>query len=100
MDGRRKRAESESVRDVHDHIGRMRDNDRAPTPRRGALNLKWGGGRPRPPSRGVEPRLLIAADRAARRSTRRAWRPRSEEHTSALQSPMELVCRLLLEQVL
>src|SRR5436189_3127281 len=28
----------------------------------------------------------------------RAWRPRSEEHTSELQSPMYLVCRLLLEK--
>src|SRR3989441_5844311 len=27
-----------------------------------------------------------------------AWRPRSEEHTSELQSPAYLVCRLLLEK--
>src|SRR5256885_15918872 len=26
------------------------------------------------------------------------WRPRSEEHTSELQSPCNLVCRLLLEK--
>src|SRR5437763_10114632 len=26
------------------------------------------------------------------------WKPRSEEHTSELQSPMYLVCRLLLEE--
>src|SRR6266850_7186605 len=29
---------------------------------------------------------------------RRAWQPRSEEHTSELQSPCNLVCRLLLEK--
>src|SRR5437764_15296912 len=38
----------------------------------------------------------------SRRSTCRAagwrWRWRSEEHTSELQSPMYLVCRLLLEK--
>src|SRR5256885_9669064 len=28
----------------------------------------------------------------------RKWRPRSEEHTSELQSPCNLVCRLLLEK--
>src|SRR6266487_3325983 len=28
----------------------------------------------------------------------RAWQPRSEEHTSELQSPVHLVCRLLLEK--
>src|SRR5437764_11852447 len=48
--------------------------------------------------------------RSPRRSQARAWRPRcpplphawslrrSEEHTSELQSPMYLVCRLLLEK--
>src|SRR5208337_5224279 len=37
--------------------------------------------------------------RAPRRSRRRRRRPaRSEEHTSELQSPMYLVCRLLLEK--
>src|SRR5256885_7660460 len=30
--------------------------------------------------------------------TRRLWRTRSEEHTSELQSPCNLVCRLLLEK--
>src|SRR5438876_8069981 len=32
------------------------------------------------------------------RSTRRRARSRSEEHTSELQSPVHLVCRLLLEK--
>src|SRR5256885_12285418 len=32
------------------------------------------------------------------RSSRREWRWRSEEHTSELQSPCNLVCRLLLEK--
>src|SRR5256885_5019805 len=41
--------------------------------------------------------------RARRRSARRRWRSiassgRSEEHTSELQSPCNLVCRLLLEK--
>src|SRR5437867_6348532 len=38
--------------------------------------------------------------RASRRSIRRAtrFRGRSEEHTSELQSPYDLVCRLLLEK--
>src|SRR5256885_9347838 len=36
-------------------------------------------------------------DRAVRRPDRRAH-PRSEEHTSELQSPCNLVCRLLLEK--
>src|SRR2546426_7510873 len=32
------------------------------------------------------------------RLTSRSWWPRSEEHTSELQSPCNLVCRLLLEK--
>src|SRR5438552_11979453 len=31
-------------------------------------------------------------------ASRRTWIPRSEEHTSELQSPDHLVCRLLLEK--
>src|SRR5574340_1297328 len=38
-----------------------------------------------------------SARRAARRSARRP-KDRSEEHTSELQSPKDLVCRLLLEK--
>src|SRR5437879_11163530 len=41
-----------------------------------------------------------AVERCAKHGTRIAWQrplPRSEEHTSELQSPMYLVCRLLLE---
>src|SRR5207248_11112345 len=34
----------------------------------------------------------------AERGDRREQRPRSEEHTSELQSPYDLVCRLLLEK--
>src|SRR5688500_19187735 len=39
--------------------------------------------------------------RAVRHHARRCWKPglqRSEEHTSELQSPCNLVCRLLLEK--
>src|SRR5437764_10499360 len=39
-----------------------------------------------------------AADRARRGGPRPAHATRSEEHTSELQSPMYLVCRLLLEK--
>src|SRR5258708_21780787 len=35
---------------------------------------------------------------AARQESRHTGRPRSEEHTSELQSPDHLVCRLLLEK--
>src|SRR5574339_1317263 len=40
------------------------------------------------------------ASRAGPGHVRRSWRrdPRSEEHTSELQSPGDLVCRLLLEK--
>src|SRR2546426_5955503 len=43
-------------------------------------------------------RLRLSAERTARwNSQRELWR-RSEEHTSELQSPCNLVCRLLLEK--
>src|SRR5437762_12238776 len=45
----------------------------------------------------VERELREAEIRAARRRAEEALRERSEEHTSELQSPMYLVCRLLLE---
>src|SRR5256885_4888641 len=48
------------------------------------------------PAHGLVPRggsVAAARHRAARRSA-----PRSEEHTSELQSPCNLVCRLLLEK--
>src|SRR5690348_18111193 len=35
---------------------------------------------------------------SARPSRSSRWSPRSEEHTSELQSPVHLVCRLLLEK--
>src|SRR5438105_6119598 len=35
---------------------------------------------------------------AARRGSSGSWSPRSEEHTSELQSRVDLVCRLLLEK--
>src|SRR5437764_10513314 len=41
---------------------------------------------------------LAAADRGCRPSARETENARSEEHTSELQSPMYLVCRLLLEK--
>src|SRR5437762_7393194 len=53
---------------------------------------------------GLEPRRWLCAPeprlagRPSRRSGRCAGCERSEEHTSELQSPMYLVCRLLLEK--
>src|SRR5256885_7398342 len=45
------------------------------------------------------PTLSPSGRRSLRRcSGRRRWPPRSEEHTSELQSPCNLVCRLLLEK--
>src|SRR5437879_10432513 len=50
-------------------------------------------------SRRQLPRLYgIASPMPARRMRRVGGRDRSEEHTSELQSPMYLVCRLLLEK--
>src|SRR5437764_5805260 len=42
--------------------------------------------------------LYIDRAEGARRESRTSSRSRSEEHTSELQSPMYLVCRLLLEK--
>src|SRR5438876_7387807 len=39
-----------------------------------------------------------AMRRSHRKAARCVFRPRSEEHTSELQSPVHLVCRLLLEK--
>src|SRR5437762_10198104 len=48
------------------------------------------------------PNIAVAARLGVSRTTVRKWRTRflarSEEHTSELQSPMYLVCRLLLEK--
>src|SRR5690348_18446026 len=41
----------------------------------------------------LEPGEILVAP-----STDPGWTPRSEEHTSELQSPVHLVCRLLLEK--
>src|SRR5258708_11436262 len=37
-------------------------------------------------------------DEVMRKTLKGGWHPRSEEHTSELQSPDHLVCRLLLEK--
>src|SRR5256885_12787158 len=52
-----------------------------------------------PPSRRRAPRVLVSRTaRCAGRADRRGPGARSEEHTSELQSPCNLVCRLLLEK--
>src|SRR3712207_7263174 len=55
-----------------------------------------GAGRPRVSAGGLAHDAGRAADE--RRHRHRARRPRSEEHTSELQSRQYLVCRLLLEK--
>src|SRR2546430_10152908 len=51
------------------------------------------------PDRGVDqPRLRVVPVRAERRLEPVGNEPRSEEHTSELQSQSNLVCRLLLEK--
>src|SRR5437764_8666266 len=42
--------------------------------------------------------VVAVSHKSARSTSRVTRRPRSEEHTSELQSPMYLVCRLLLEK--
>src|SRR5438094_5736799 len=61
------------------------------------MELRGGDGR----SRGRRRRRLGLQPRRASRDRVRPWRglqARSEEHTSELQSPYDLVCRLLLEK--
>src|SRR2546426_8955074 len=57
-------------------------------------------GQGRQPSRGAPPRRVRPRDAGGGRRARRheAAEDRSEEHTSELQSPCNLVCRLLLEK--
>src|ERR1022692_5181636 len=58
----------------------------------------------RPPRSTLFPYTTLFRSRWCRGCSRRArtppppWKPRSEEHTSELQSPCNLVCRLLLEK--
>src|SRR5207244_12362977 len=65
---------------------------------------RGGAGGGRGAGRGVNATLLLQIGTVARRSIVRTMRqpamvvPRSEEHTSELQSPDHLVCRLLLEK--
>src|SRR2546426_11856487 len=60
-----------------------------------------GGPSERPSGRSARRREFAVRPRRARRSSGRSdvrRVPRSEEHTSELQSPCNLVCRLLLEK--
>src|SRR2546426_9575999 len=62
---------------------------------RGGLGART---RARPRRRRARPRARGGAPHRPRAARRRAGAPRSEEHTSELQSPCNLVCRLLLEK--
>src|SRR2546426_8533807 len=73
-------------------------------------HARFPGRRPRPRSavegaagRRADARPFVSRTRAARRARKTTgrtveWFRRSEEHTSELQSPCNLVCRLLLEK--
>src|SRR5437879_11091212 len=71
-------------RDQLDRISRAGGRNRSRVPR---WQLRWR-------ARSVR----FAAERPDRARQRSCHRGRSEEHTSELQSPMYLVCRLLLEK--
>src|SRR2546426_2780560 len=60
--------------------------------------LPISSGSPRAPRHRSAPRRRIRASAARAARCSRSGRPRSEEHTSELQSPCNLVCRLLLEK--
>src|SRR5258708_21487335 len=66
----------------------------APPPRPPELVSARAAGRPLPPTTTAS----NSTARPPRHATRLGWRLRSEEHTSELQSPDHLVCRLLLEK--
>src|SRR5256885_3491724 len=65
----------------------------------GAVAASSGGGRRAALRRHIEGRRRFVIPRRRRAGTAGHHRPwRSEEHTSELQSPCNLVCRLLLEK--
>src|SRR5690348_17723285 len=77
-------------RDLHSFPTRRSSDLRRPAPvGRGARRARHAAARPRSAAR---------ARPASATACRAAVRARSEEHTSELQSPVHLVCRLLLEK--
>src|SRR5699024_12715802 len=56
------------------------------------------GGQQTEPDPGRHDRLVVLGTDVLRRTVRHVFHPRSEEHTSELQSRFDLVCRLLLEK--
>src|SRR5207248_11806240 len=105
-------ADSTPSERLFDRSGDHRDLHSFPTRRSSDLSCapvrrsSGRGGRTRrsPPEtarrRSWPPWLCSALSASSERSCRSAWTPRarSEEHTSELQSPYDLVCRLLLEK--
>src|SRR5436190_14431893 len=65
---------------------------------RRAYSRDPGGRRDRATRGARRARRALSPLRLAGRRRRRRWNPRSEEHTSELQSHSDLVCRLLLEK--
>src|SRR5256885_10464636 len=68
-------------------------HERRPSPDHDFYSICLRGGAPL-----VNRLISVAAGRHARFDVRTAMISRSEEHTSELQSPCNLVCRLLLEK--
>src|SRR5688500_20104677 len=81
---------------LHDALPICRDADRPGRAARGALSLPLGPRRKDRAPGGARGALRARRDRGAGRHLPGAVR--SEEHTSELQSPCNLVCRLLLEK--
>src|SRR2546422_7288117 len=70
---------------------------RGPGAHPGRLRVRQGTPRGRPPRRRVR-QAPLEGERPPRLLDGRRGGPRSEEHTSELQSRLHLVCRLLLEK--
>src|SRR5688500_19981060 len=69
-----------------------------PTRRSSDLHADAGGAARGPAASALDLRSVSPVGASARSTRRGAARHRSEEHTSELQSPCNLVCRLLLEK--
>src|SRR5207253_8785053 len=85
------------------HIYTLSLHDALPISSRHTVRLRPLGATspcfPSSPSRAIPPKICCSSPDSSRRTATRWTRwPRSEEHTSELQSRGHLVCRLLLEK--